>query len=311
MVPPAAVLTLATILDRALGEPPTRFHPVGILGRFVGWWGRPALYPVRLQRGAGLVMWAATVAIFSLPFFAFELLARGWLYLILAPLLLKVLFAWRSLEEHAAKVAECVQRSMEEARQHAGMMVSRDTAGLGKEHLLSAAYESLSENLVDSITAPLLFFFAGEVLIGCGLGCAAIYRAANTMDAMLGYRDERERLGWAAARMDDILNLLPARITGAFMLLYFAARGRGEQAWNVFRRDAGRRPGMNGGIPMAIMAGGMGVAFEKPGVYRIGISERTLEEAGPELVRESRRIIALFILILAAALFLLAGAPNI
>ena len=121
-----------------------------------------------------------------------------------------------------------------------------------------------------------LFFFGLAGLTG-----AAVYRAANTMDAMLGYKDERKDLGWWPARMDDLLNYIPARITGGLLLLYFAYKGRFHQAWQTLRAMTGRKgPDYNGGIPMAIMAGGAGIVFEKPGVYRIGSGERTLDEAG-------------------------------
>ena len=105
------------------------------------------------------------------------------------------------------------------------------------------------------------------------------------MDAMLGYRDERERIGWCAARMDDILNFIPARITVLLLLhLVCPAKGRLSRAWQVMRRDGNKRPGFNGGIVMAAMAGGTGIRFEKPGVYTIGDGERTLDEGGADIL---------------------------
>ncbi len=97
------------------------------------------------------------------------------------------------------------------------MLVSRETANLGREQILSAGYESMTENITDSIISPLFYFSL------FGLTGASVYRAANTMDAMLGYRDERIRIGWCSARMDDILNFIPARVTVLLLLLYFSS----------------------------------------------------------------------------------------
>ena len=157
----------------------------------------------------------------------------------------------------------------------------------------------MTENLVDSIISPLFFFGLA------GLTGAAVYRAANTMDAMLGYKDERKDLGWWSARMDDILNYIPARITGGLLLLYFAYKGRFHQSWQSFCNDRKKRPGYNGGIPMAIMAGGTGIVFEKPGVYRIGSGGRTFDEAGPEIFSAVRVVTLVFAGLLIIAVLLL------
>ena len=225
MVPPAIVLSITVLLaallvDRLFGDPHSAYHPVALLGRFIGWWGRPAIYPPAVQRAVGVVLWLATVGLFSLPFLLVTLTAPWYLYLLVAPFLLKICFAWKALEEHTFAVVAALKDGVEEGREKVKLLVSRNTAGLGRQHILSAGYESLTENITDSIVSPLLFF---SVL---GLGGAAVYRAANTMDAMLGYRDERERIGWCAARMDDLFNYVPARITCLLLLVYFASRGR-------------------------------------------------------------------------------------
>jgi adenosylcobinamide-phosphate synthase len=178
------------------------------------------------------------------------------------------------------------------------MLVSRDMTGLGQDQVLSAAYESMTENLVDSIIAPLLYFGAFS------LTGAAVYRAANTMDAMLGYRDARARMGWWSARMDDLFNFIPARVTGILLLGYFVMKGRGGPAYHVLIRDRKNRPGINGGIPMAIMAGGVGIRFEKQGVYTIGDGERSLYEAGSEIVHAVRVITISFSVLVIGTLIL-------
>ena len=262
----AAGLVLAAALgvDRAIGDPPSRFHPVALLGRFIGWWGDPRRWSPGIRKAAGAICGIGTACLFALPFLLVDRFAPFLAALILGPFLLKITFAWRALEEHARAVDAGVKANLDEGREAAGRMVSRDTKALTREEILSAAYESVSENLVDSITAP-LFFFAIFSPLGLGLAAAAFYRASNTMDAMLGYRDHRGQIGWFPARMDDLLTWVPARVTGLLLLGYFAGKGRLSPALSALRRDARKRPGLNGGIPMAVMAGGAGVRLRNPG----------------------------------------------
>jgi len=295
----AFVLLAALVVDRLIGDPRSAYHPVALLGRFIGWWGRPEQFPPAVQRCAGIGLWIITAALFALPFYLIAI-APWFLYLLLAPFLLKICFAWRSLEEHTLAVVAALKDGVENGRDQVKLLVSRDTAQLDRNHILSAGYESMTENLTDSIVSPLLFYSV------FGLAGAAVYRAANTMDAMLGYRDERERLGWCAARMDDLFNFIPARITVLLLLVYFTSCSRFIPAIRMMRRDGKNRPGFNGGIVMAAMAGGIGIQFEKPGIYTIGDPERTLDEAGPEIIRAAR-VVTLMVAILAICTLFLLG----
>lgn len=309
MVVAPVIVALSLVVDRVLGDPQSGYHPVAMLGRFISWWGQPACYPAWLQRGAGICFWVATIALFSVPFLIIERISPPLILLFVGPFLLKVCVAWRSLEDHVRAVIRGLDEGLAQGRERVRMMVSRDTSLLNREHILSAAYESMAENLVDSIIAPLFFFGIGE-LAGAGLACAAAYRAANTMDAMLGYRDDRIRLGWCAARADDFLNYIPARITGVLLILSFWFSGRLHQALPVFREGAKKRPGYNGGIPISLIAGGCGVCFEKPGVYRIGKEERSLANGGSCIVNAVRRTTILFSALLIVALCLLRPLTN-
>jgi adenosylcobinamide-phosphate synthase len=305
MILAAIILWLSLLVDRITGDPHSRYHPVAMLGAFIGWWGRPDRFPASVQKIAGVAGWFLTVTIFALPFFLFDRFAAWYLVLLIGPILLKTCFAWRSLEEHTRAVIDTAGENPERAKERVALMVSRDTGGLSGEQVLSAAYESMAENLVDSIISPLFYFSI------FGLAGAAVFRAANTMDAMLGYRDDRRRIGWWSARADDALNYLPARITGLILLGYFMAIGRFHQAYSAMRRDARKRPGINGGIPMAIIAGGVGVKFEKPGVYTIGGGERTLHEGGRDVVRAVQATTLLFAFLAGITLVLLQLAFNI
>ena len=326
MAPAALILLLSLVIDRLFGDPETRFHPVALLGSLIGVWGRPGLYPVALQRLAGVVFALLTAVIFTLPFLLVQwglpVLAGRYgadlspalsptlsltlssvvllaVIVIVSAFLLKICFAWRCLEEHVENVENALKSGGEgSGREAVQRLVSRDAAVLKDEEILSGAYESMAENLVDSIISPLFFFTI------FGLAGAAFYRAANTMDAMLGYKDERIRLGWFAARMDDVLNYIPARFTGLVLILYFAARGKFKPAWKTFVADRKKREGFNGGIPMSLIAGGCETAFVKPGVYVIGgdCKKRGLSEAKKDIFSAVRWASAISAVIFCAAI---------
>jgi adenosylcobinamide-phosphate synthase len=298
------VLIAALLIDRLVGDPHSQWHPVALLGRFIGWWGKPEKYSPRFQRFIGVVFWLVTTILFALPFYCFSVFSPWYLYLVVAPFLLKCCFAWRSLEEHTLAVVTALKDGVQNGREQVKMLVSRETADLGREHILSAGYESMTENLTDSIISPLFYFSL------FGLAGAAIFRAANTLDAMLGYRDERERLGWCSARMDDLFNFVPARLTVLLLLVYFAFMGKFSDAVRVMHRDGQKRPGFNGGIVMAAMAGGTGIRFEKPGVYTIGDGKRNLDEAGSDIIHTCRAVTIFFTILAASTLILLGSWIN-
>lgn len=297
------ILLLALFIDRLIGDPRTPLHPVALIGKFIGWWGKPGLYELRYQRIIGICGWIATIILFSFPFFIVRFSGITYLYLITGPILLKTCFAWRSLEEHAENVTNALSPNLR--KEKASLLVSRDTSELTENQVLSAAYESVAENLNDSIIAPLFWFLI------LGLPGAAIYRAVNTMDAMLGYKDDRRYIGWWAARMDDLFSWIPARICGILLLLRYSLNGRFRHALKVFKMDHKKRAGFNGGIPMSLIAGGEGICFEKPGVYQIGVPEKTLQNAGKDIIRTVRLVTLFFLMFASIALILLDLMNNI
>ncbi|MDR0981217.1 MAG: adenosylcobinamide-phosphate synthase CbiB [Methanocalculaceae archaeon] len=292
----AVILFFAVILDRLIGDPRSRWHPVALLGTLIGWWGKTNYYPKRLERFTGAAGWLMTVVVFTLPFLLICLMPGQYWFvqLPLAVVLLSFCFASRSLEEHVTAVEAALARDEAKGREAAQMLVSRDVHKLSPEQVRSAAYESAAENLVDSIVAPIFWFAVFELLFGMGIAGAALFRAANTMDAMLGYTDDRIRIGWFAARMDDILSWIPAWITGGLLIIVFTCRGRAGKALAVYHADHKKRPGFNGGIPMSLIAGGCGVMFDKPGVYTIGSPEQTLAKGGHCIIRTLQETLMLF-----------------
>ena len=181
---------------------------------------------------------------------------------------LTLLLSLRGLARAATEVRGALERGdLDSARAALGWhLVSRETVSLDAGHVASAAVESVAENLTDSWVAPVCFYLV------FGLPGAAAYRAVNTADAMLGYRaGALEHFGKFAARLDDLANLIPARLAG--LALVAAARVVGAdvgKSWSVMLEDHARTASPNAGWPMAAMAGALGITLDKPGAYRLG-----------------------------------------
>lgn len=265
-------------LDRAFGEPSVRWHPVVWMGKYLGWLGgRIAPREVRAERDwraftAGALGWYGGAMLAGLIAF----LLQSWLLLLgqalaglLLGVLLKPMFSWRMLRSEVMTVETELARSLDAGRLQLGRLVSREDLRLAPGEVRESAIESLAENLNDSVVAPVFWF------VVAGLPGVVVYRFANTADAMWGYRHMRAGLYWEwagkwAARADDVLSWLPARITA--LLLAAVAGGLSlRQLW----REAGRTVSPNSGWPMAAMALALGVRLRKPGVY-------TLHGAGAE-----------------------------
>jgi adenosylcobinamide-phosphate synthase len=284
-------MLLALGLDACVGEPPARLHPVVWMGRALDRLevGAPRSSSARFVYGSGVAL--------GLPLLWGVL---GWSLERLAPwpvqaLALKAAFAGRALL-HAAQRVEVALRANEivDARESLRWLVSRPTADLDNGLVASATIESLAENFVDSWVGPLLAYAL------FGLGGAYAYRAANTADAMWGYHDPHyEWLGKSIARVDDVLNWLPARL-GAAMLL--AVGPRRSAAAGMWRRDARRTASPNAGQAMATAAGQLDVRLEKPGHYILNASAPA---PTPDDIAASRALIGTAML-LSAGLALLA-----
>jgi adenosylcobinamide-phosphate synthase len=192
----------------------------------------------------------------------------GWLGLLVDALALKSMLSLRGLAAGALAVGADLRRAdLTGARAALGRdLVSRPTAALDAGQVASATVESVAENLTDAFLAPVLFFLV------FGLPGAVAYRVVNIADAMIGYREGiLLYFGRVAARLDDVLNLVPARVAAlALIVAAPLAGGDGRRALETMRRDHGRTASPNAGWTMAAMAGALGVALEKPGAYRLG-----------------------------------------
>lgn len=264
-------LWLALAIDRWLGEPAARWHPVVWMGHYLSWVGA-FIAPQRAQTGAadykrfglGALAWLAGAALVLIVSAALQQAVQqlpALLGLLLLGLLLKPLLAWRMLRGEVLAVEAALTESLPAGRARLAWLVSRDVQALSAAEVRESAIESLAENLNDSVVAPIFWF----VLLG--LPGAALYRFANTADAMWGYRGLYQGRDWAwagkwAARADDVLSWLPARLTALLLALV-----NGGLSLRGLRREAGRTPSPNSGWPMAAMALSLGVSLHKPGVY--------------------------------------------
>lgn len=271
-----AALALALALDLGLGEPPAALHPVVWMGKVIAGLERraPRAGPVRQLLAGGAIALLVPTA-FAAGASALRVAVRGHpaLDLALSAILLKSTFALRALGRAGAAVGEAVERGdVPAARVALRSLCSRDPATLDAPLLVAATVESLAENASDSFVAPLFYFAVA------GVPGAVFYRAVNTLDAMIGYRGRYEYLGKGAARLDDLLNLVPARLTAALILAAGAlARKDAGRGLLVLARDGDKTESPNAGRPMAAMAGVLGVELEKRGHYRLGDARNALE----------------------------------
>lgn len=263
------MLALALAIDCAFGEPPNRLHPVAWFGSLVTRVRttlplRPALAAllggvVLLLAGFGCVgsLWLVDVLLRARAPFLTDLLALFWL---------QASFAGRGLLTAGSVVERAlVAGDLPRARAGLGALCSRDPSALSESEVAGAATSSLAENLSDSVVAPLFFYAL------FGLGGALAFRVVNTLDAMVGYRGRYEWLGKPAARLDDLLGLVPARLSvGLLALAARVLRLPVRRGLRVAWRDAKNTASPNGGFPMAMTAGVLGVRLEKPGHYVLG-----------------------------------------
>jgi adenosylcobinamide-phosphate synthase len=271
--PKSHLLSAAVLLDVLWGDPPNRYHPTAWMGTLIGrvkQWALSRQTPQQQLLTGALLTMLGSISVHRIVSCAqkyagqFSTKAAALLEIFL----LKSTFTYRGLERTSKQVEAALDKqALQEARTLVSYhLVSRDTSNLDESQLAAAAIESVAENASDSLLAPLFYYAAG------GLPAAVVYRFVNTADAMLGYKDPTHFwLGKIPARIDDLLNLIPARLTGLLISLASWLKGdRQGQAFKIMRRDAGRTESPNAGYPMSAMSGALSVKLEKAGQYRLG-----------------------------------------
>ncbi|HOK72304.1 MAG TPA: cobalamin biosynthesis protein [Methanothermobacter sp.] len=282
------IFIIGILIDVILGEPPVYLHPVVWMGKITenlkGKLGR--------RKISGIILTFILFSAFIIPLSLIEFLP--WLFkMLLSSFLFSTTISIKFLFQSIIKAKNELEKDIEMGRRHISKLVSRDTSKLTREQLTSALIESLTENITDSIISPIIFF------ILFGLPGAMGYRVINTLDAMVGYKDEENRsIGWFPARADDILNYIPARITGFLIVIAaFILRMDWKDSLKLMLRDGKLTPSPNSGYPMAAAAGALQIALEKPGVYKIGDENNKLNTSAiDDALKLSYVTVALFIL---------------
>lgn len=275
------VLLLALVLDILLGEPPRAIHPVVWIGKAISFLEKFApLQGAQSRLVYGGVMVLLTIFIFASPVYLLLLYmsqVSPIAYIIVGALLLKPTFSLRELHHTALEIKTLLAKdNLRGARGKIPALVSREPQSLGKSALISATLESVAENTCDSFVAPLFYF------LFLGVPGAVAYRVINTWDAVIGYHKKYEYLGKFAAKLDDVLNFIPARISGLLLVVAaYLSRKNGKNAWQVMLRDHGKTESPNAGWPMSAMAGALKIRLEKAGCYSLGNANNPLS---PQLI---------------------------
>jgi adenosylcobinamide-phosphate synthase len=288
------ILLLALAIDLTVGEFSRPLHPVVWMGKLTSLGLRfSPRRKHRAQLGWGVAVVVLVLAIFVVPAYFLLSYLQGLntiAYIVVAALLLKSTFSIRELRRSALRIKQLLEGGrLGRARVEVRALVSRETRGLDEPHLVSATIESVAENTSDSILSPLFFFLI------FGVPGAIGYRVVNTMDAMIGYHGKYEYLGKFAARLDDMLNFIPARLSGLVMVAAaYLWRMGGKMAWRVMLRDHAKTESINAGWPMSAAAGALRTRLEKIGHYRLGNANSPLS---PRLIPPALRLMGMAVLL--------------
>ncbi|WP_376717983.1 adenosylcobinamide-phosphate synthase CbiB [Paenibacillus forsythiae] len=306
----------AIIIDLLVGDPRGIPHPVIGMGKLIA-----RVESVLRKWGAGRAAERALgvllVLIVLTAVYAAACLTL-WLAALIHPIVRSIAAVWlisttiaiKGLGDAAMHVFRpLVKGDLDSARTKVGYIVGRETHALSEREVTRATVETVAENIVDAVVSPLFY-----ALIG-GAPLALLYRAVNTLDSMVGYKNDKYRyFGWASARLDDVLNYIPARITG-LLILAAALLTKGlnaGRAWQTMRRDASGHPSPNSGIPEAAVAGALGIQLGGFNSYGGIMSERArmgtpVRELAVEDIRQTIRILRLTAAIIVLLLLLAAG----
>lgn len=295
------ILLLAVLVDITLGEPPDRFHPTVWMGKTIGFL-KPKIKSKnpKIERLNGILLGLFVITLFVVPVYLLLFLVKQHnqvAHLVFAAVLLKLTFAIKCMEQYTVQIAKALKKgNVNQARKLLPYIVRREPEKLDKQQMLSAAVESIGEGTVDGITSPLFYFAL------FGVPGAFAFRVINTLDSMIGYKDQEHiQIGWFSARIDTAVNYIPARLTAVLMIIgAFFLHEDWRRSWRILKRDRNKTESINAGWPMSAMAGALNVQLEKPGFYVLGDS---IEAISPRHILR-----ALHLMKLTTFLFVVAGA---
>ncbi|VVB70004.1 Cobalamin biosynthesis protein CbiB [uncultured archaeon] len=293
------VFLLAVAYDLLLGEPTARIHPVVWIGKLIAYLRARA----RPTRVSGLALAVAVIISTSLAGHLLVVASSPvpLLPLLISAYLLKSTFAIKCLCRVSADIGRMIDQDINQAKKMLPALVGRKTEGLTRAQATSAVIESLSENYVDSILSPIFYYLLFSP-VGLGLEAALAFKAISTMDSMIGYRTPAlKELGFVGARLDDLANFIPARLS--ILLIALASPGKALATIKAALKYHSATPSPNSGWPMAASAGALGIRLEKPGFYVLVEEGREPDTA--DVPRALRLMQAAIALTLAASLLIL------
>jgi adenosylcobinamide-phosphate synthase len=271
---------ISIIIDLFYGELPTKIHPVVVIGNIINFFKKTFIK--YKNKWSGFFTTLFTVITSCLILFAILLISsvNEYLLIVVYSIILSSTFSIKMLLSTAKDIENDLKQNINKARQSVSYLVSRDTDELTEEFIVSATIESMTENITDSYIAPIFYFILVSVIfmiLGIDnciilLFIPFIYRISNTLDAMLGYTsDELLKIGFVPAKLDDILNFIPSRLSGLFVVLSaYLLKYDGKNAFKIMKRDAKKCPSPNSGYTMAPTAGALNIQLVKKDTYILG-----------------------------------------
>lgn len=283
------LLIVSLAIDVIFGEIPTKIHPVVIIGSIINFF-KNKFINIRNKTSGLLLVLATGISISLILYILYDIFSINVILLfILFSILLSSTFSVNMLLKTAIDVKKDLDESLDKARKSVSYLVSRSTDELTESFIVSAVIESLTENITDSYIAPIFYFAIFSIIIMINpfkdqlyilLLVPMLYRMFNTLDAMVGYTtDELKDIGYVSAKIDDILNYVPARIAGVYVVISaYILKLDGKNSYKIMIRDARNCPSPNSGFTMATTAGALNIQLIKKGTYVLGDATKTIDK---------------------------------
>lgn len=295
------ILFLALVLDLTFGEPPEKLHPTVWIGKTIEFL-KPRFKGSnpKIEKIKGIILGLIVIIIPSVIVYILLILLKKYIiiiiYIVFAGLLLKTTFAIKCMDKLSRPIGKAIEEGrIEDAKNMLRRIVRRDPTKFDDQKIISATVECVAESTVDGVTSSLFYY---SIL---GLPLAIAYRAINTLDSTVGYKDkEHVNLGWFSARMDSLANYIPARITAVLMVVSaWLLREDWRRSWEILKRDRNKTESLNAGWTMSVVAGAFNAQLEKPGFYILGDSVNSLKpDHIPRAIRIMKLTTFLFVMII-------------
>ncbi len=266
------IFLLAFLIDLIFGELPDRFHPTLWMGKTISYFkSKLRSENKNKEKINGIILCLSSITVFVIPVFLIIYTVQyffGWIfYIIVSAFLLSTTIAIKCMKQYTSPIINALENdNYDKAKELLPFIVRRDPAELKRVHIISAAVETVAEGTTDGITSPFFYYSL------FGVPGAVAFRVINTLDSMVGYKDEDNLfIGWFSAKMDTIANYISARLTAILMIFAsFVLRENWRKSWTVLKRDHKNTESPNAGWTISAMAGALNIYLEKPGHYLIG-----------------------------------------